>query len=188
MALGDGRVIGVEALLRWQHPTRGTVQPLDFIKIAEETGLIVPIGAWVLAEACRQGAEWHAAGYPLNIAVNVSSRQLDDDSIVAVIRDALETSGLPPASLELEVTESVIMEDPRAAADRLARLKELGVRIAIDAFGTGYSSLAYLQQFPVDTLKIDSSFISAMTGSHASAAMVRTLVQLGKMLGLEMLA
>ena len=186
--LENRSVIGVEALIRWDHPTRGLVNPVDFIPAAEDTDLILPIGRWVLNEACQQGAVWHAAGYHVAMSVNVSSRQLADDAIIEDVRTALATSGLRPGSLILEVTESAIMEDAMATAARLAGLKTLGVRIAIDDFGTGYSSLAYLQQFPVDTLKIDRSFVAAMTDSRESRALVHTLVQLGKTLGLETIA
>jgi EAL domain-containing protein (putative c-di-GMP-specific phosphodiesterase class I) len=181
------RVVGVEALVRWDHPTRGVVVPDDFLPVAEETGLIIPIGRWIVREACRQGALWHAAGYPVTVSVNLSPRQLDDD-LAGAVQDALAKSGFSPRYLLLEVTESTIIDDAVMAAHRLGQLKALGVRVAIDDFGTGYSSLAYLQQFPVDTLKIDGSFISAMATSPGSAALVHTLVQLGKNLGLETIA
>jgi EAL domain-containing protein (putative c-di-GMP-specific phosphodiesterase class I) len=142
----------------------------------------------VLNEACRQGARWHAKGYQLDVSVNVSARQLETEQLVEDVRLALHASGFPASSLILEITETAIMKHVAAAVPRLAALKATGVRIAIDDFGTGYSSLAYLQQFPVDTLKIDRSFISAMAKSPESAALIRTLVQLGKTLGLETLA
>jgi EAL domain-containing protein (putative c-di-GMP-specific phosphodiesterase class I) len=142
----------------------------------------------VLHEACLQGTRWHARGYPLDVSVNVSARQFDADRLADDVRVALQSSGFPASSLTLEITETAIMKDVAAAVPRLVALKATGVRIAIDDFGTGYSSLAYLQQFPVDTLKIDRSFISAMAGSLESGALVRTLVQLGKTLGLETLA
>jgi diguanylate cyclase len=150
--------------------------------------MINEVGRWVLHEACLQGARWHARGYPLDVSVNVSARQFDADRLADDVRVALQSSGFPAPSLTLEITETAIMKDVAAAVPRLVALKATGVRIAIDDFGTGYSSLAYLQQFPVDTLKIDRSFISAMAGSLESGALVRTLVQLGKTLGLETLA
>ena len=186
--LGSGETIGVEALLRWRHPTRGVVQPDDFIPVLEDSGMIVEVGRWVLHEACRQGAQWHARGHPVDVSVNVSARQLEKDQLIEDIACALETSGFTAQSLIIEITETAIMRNVSAVVARLAALKELGVRIAIDDFGTGYSSLAYLQQFPVDTLKIDRSFISTMADSPESGALIRTLVQLGKTLGLETLA
>jgi diguanylate cyclase (GGDEF)-like protein len=181
-------VIGVEALIRWQHPTRGVLAPADFVPVAETTGLIVPIGRWVLGEACRQAAAWHAAGQHLGMSVNVSARQLDTDELIEDVRAALRENGLEPATLTLEVTESALMSDPEATAARLRLLKGLGVRVAIDDFGTGYSSLAYLRQFPADALKIDRSFISNIASSKQSTALLHTLVQLGKTLEIETLA
>jgi len=178
---------GVEALLRWRHPERGVIAPNDFIPIAEETGMIVPIGRWVLNEACHQAATWHARGYPIGIAVNVSARQFDHDELLDDVQSALAESGLDPEALTLEVTETTLMRDANATAQRLTAIKELGVRIAIDDFGTGYSSLAYLRQFPVDAIKIDRSFISGIAVSNESSALIHTLVQLGKTLGLQTL-
>jgi diguanylate cyclase (GGDEF)-like protein len=179
---------GMEALIRWSSPTRGVVQPDDFIPLLEETGLIVQVGEWVLEEACRQGAEWHAAGFPIGIAVNVSTRQLDTEGFAPSVAGALERSGLEPGALTLEITETTLMSNTEETAERLAQAKELGVRIAIDDFGTGYSSLAYLQRFPVDALKIDRSFISRMNQDREGEALIRTLVQLGKSLAIETLA
>jgi diguanylate cyclase (GGDEF)-like protein len=181
-------MIGVEALLRWRHPTRGTLPPAEFIPLAEESGLIVPIGRWVLDEACRQAATWHAQGHRLGVSVNVSARQLDADELIDDVRHALRESGLEAERLTLEVTETALMRDTEATAGRLRALKALGVRIAIDDFGTGYSSLAYLRRFPADALKIDRSFISEIAASKQSNALVHTLVQLGKALELETLA
>jgi diguanylate cyclase (GGDEF)-like protein len=180
-------VTGVEALIRWAHPQRGVVAPDLFIPLAEENAMIVPIGRWVLAEACQQAAAWHATGHEIGMSVNVSSRQLERDEFVSEVHDALTDSGLVPEALTLEITETVLMRDAPAAASRLQALKALGVRIAIDDFGTGYSSLAYLRQFPVDALKIDRSFISGISSSKEAAALMHTLVQLGKTLGLETL-
>jgi diguanylate cyclase (GGDEF)-like protein len=179
---------GMEALIRWSSPSRGIVQPDDFISLLEETGLILQVGEWVLEEACRQGAKWHEAGYPIGIAVNVSARQLDTDAFMPSIQSALEQSGLDPGALTLEITETTLMSNAEETAERLAHAKELGVRIAIDDFGTGYSSLAYLQRFPVDALKIDRSFISRMGQDPEGETLIRTLVQLGKSLAIETLA
>jgi diguanylate cyclase len=180
-------VAGVEALVRWRHPSQGVLEPDRFIPLAEASGLIIPLGRWVLREACRQAANWHRRGFPTGIAVNVSGRQLDDDCLIDDVRDALDTSGLNPESLTLEVTETVLMNDIDAASEKLGAIKELGVRIAIDDFGTGYSSLAYLRKLPVDALKIDRSFISGVSSSRDSAALIHTLVQLGKTLNIETL-
>jgi diguanylate cyclase (GGDEF)-like protein len=182
------RVMGAEALLRWHHPTRGALSPDEFVPIAEESGLIVPIGRWVLQEACTQAAAWHTRGHRVGIAINVSARQLDDDTLIDDVREALGDSGLEARWLTLEVTETALMHDPEATARRLRALKRLGVRIAIDDFGTGYSSLAYLRQFPADALKIDRSFVSDVAASQQSTALVRTLVHLGKTLNIETLA
>jgi diguanylate cyclase (GGDEF)-like protein len=179
---------GMEALIRWNHPTRGIVQPDDFVPLLEEIGMIVEVGRWVLREACRQGATWHAAGYQVGMAVNVSALQLDSDEFVTEIQDALATSGLDPGALTVEITETALMSNAEETAVRLAAVKGLGVRIAIDDFGTGYSSLAYLQRFPVDALKIDRSFISRLTQDHEGETLIRSLVQLGKSLSIETLA
>jgi diguanylate cyclase (GGDEF)-like protein len=186
--MASQRTIGVEALLRWRHPTRGVIPPIEFIPIAEESGLIVEIGRWVLHEACRQAASWHRDGHRIGMSVNVSARQLDADGLIDDVRGALRDSELDPVALTLEITETTLMRDPDATALRLSSLKQLGVRISIDDFGTGYSSLAYLRQFPADALKIDRSFISGIAASEQSAALVHTLVQLGKSLGIETLA
>jgi diguanylate cyclase (GGDEF)-like protein len=186
--LQSENVIGVEALIRWCHPTRGVLQPIEFVPLAEESELIVPIGRWVLHEACRQAARWHEQGYRIGMAVNVSGRQLDTDELIDDVHRALQQSGLQPDALTLEITETTLMRDAQATAQRLQQLKQLGVRIAIDDFGTGYSSLAYLRQFPVDALKIDGSFIGGIASSKESAALIHTLVQLGKALQIETLA
>ena len=186
--LASGETTGVEALLRWRHPVRGVVQPDEFISVLEDSGMIVEVGRWVLQEACRQGARWHAHGHRLNVSVNVSTRQLETDQLIGDISCALETSGFEARSLIVEITETAIMRSVSTVVPRLAALKATGVRIAIDDFGTGYSSLAYLQRFPVDILKIDRSFIAAMADSPESGALIRSLVHLGKSLGLETLA
>lgn len=186
--LAGGQTTGVEALLRWVHPERGTVQPAAFIPLLEDSGMINEVGRWVLNQACLQGARWHAMGYELDVSVNVSTRQLETERLVEDVRVALESSGFAASSLTLEVTETAIMRNVAAVVPRLAALKATGVHIAIDDFGTGYSSLSCLQQLPVDTLKIDRSFISSMADSAESGALIRTLVQLGKTLGLQTLA
>jgi len=179
---------GVEALLRWKHATRGVIPPDHFLPVLEETGLIVPLGRWVLEEACRQGAALHGAGHPITMSVNMSAPQLQSDTLVADVGRALFTSGFEPNALVLEITETTIMSDTALMVDRLIALKGLGVRIAIDDFGTGYSSLAYLRQFPVDILKIDRSFISSLATTRDSSMLIHTLVQFGKTLGLETIA
>jgi diguanylate cyclase (GGDEF)-like protein len=186
--LDDLTLVGVEALIRWEHPVHGLVQPDEFVPILEQTGQIRETGRWVLRQACLQMAAWHERGNRLDVSVNVSARQLDDDGILDDIRDALEMSGLVATSLVIEVTETALMRNAAATARRLGKIKQLGVRIAVDDFGTGYSSLGYLQQFPVDCLKIDRSFTSRISSSAESKSLVRTLVQLGKDLGLTTLA
>jgi diguanylate cyclase (GGDEF)-like protein len=179
---------GVEALLRWNHPTRGQIQPNDFIPLLEESGLILDVGRWVLEQACRQGAEWHRRGLCVDIAVNISGRQLQDERFPAQIAEILATTGFDAASLVVEITESVMMTDVTAAAARLHAVRSRGVRVAIADFGTGYSSLSVLRNFPVDILKIDRAFVSGIGNSAESAALIRTLIQLGKTLGLSTLA
>ena len=186
--LDGGRLQGVEALLRWENPARGPITPDVFIPVLEERGLIVDVGRWVLNEACRQAALWHGQGHHITVSVNVSMRQLESDRLVDDVRDALVSSNLDPGMLILEVTESTLMRDAVATVDRLKCLKRLGVKLAIDDFGTGYSSLAYLRQFPVDVLKIDRSFVSDMSRSPDAAALIHTLVELGRTLGLVTLA
>ena len=186
--LRDMSPTGVEALIRWKHPTRAIVLPDDFIPLLEASGQIIEVGKWVLEEACRQGARWRAAGHPIGMAVNVSGRQLDTDAFVADVQDALSKSGLDASALTLEITETTLMRNVEETTRRLTAIRELGVRIAIDDFGTGYSSLAHLQQFRVDALKIDRSFIARITESSESKTLVHTLVQLGKALSIETLA
>ncbi len=186
--LGRMTPTGVEALIRWVHPTRGVLLPEGFIPLLEETGLIAEVGRWVLEEACRQGAAWRAAGHRISIAVNVSGRQLDTDRITADIEAALDGSGLEPEALTVEVTETSLMRNVEETARRLTAIKRLGVRIAIDDFGTGYSSLAHLQRFPVDALKIDRSFIAGLEGNREGGTLVHSLVQLGKALSIETFA
>jgi diguanylate cyclase (GGDEF)-like protein len=185
-------VIGLEALMRWQHPVRGMLTPDQFLSVAEETGLIVPIGAWVLREACAQAAAWAAESFghdPLAVSVNISSRQLTDDDLVSTVSAALLDSGLDPTLLVLEITESTLAGgDREQAIEVLHRLTETGVRIGIDDFGTGHSSLAHLRSLPVHTLKIDQSFIEALGKDPEGAAIVTAVVQLGHALGLSVTA
>jgi len=204
--LHNGQVVGVEALIRWYHPTRGLVQPMDFIGLAEETGLVESIGEWAIRECCRQGARWQAyapAGSIFHVAVNVSSRQLTPD-LPSIVRDALTESGMPPGALVIEMTESVLIERTEEAIAVLRQLKALGTRIAIDDFGTGYSSLSYLTRFPVDILKIDKSFVEQLSTrgdafgvgaveagqgeSSDNAELARTIVHLGRSLRLGTVA
>jgi diguanylate cyclase (GGDEF)-like protein len=186
--LSDMRPTGVEALIRWQHPVRGLIQPDDFVPLLEETGIITEVGRWVLDEACAQGAAWRAAGYEIGMAVNVSGRQLDSDQLIADVEGALTRGGLEPEALTIEITETTLMRNVEETVRRLAAIKRLGVRIAIDDFGTGYSSLAHLQRFPVDALKIDRSFISGMRDNLEGETLIQTLVQLGKALSIETFA
>ena len=186
--LDSVNVCGVEALLRWRHPSRGIVGPDEFIPMLEETGMILPVGLWVLTQACRQAAAWHRLGHHLTMSVNVSMRQLETDEFIEQVLETLVTTGLEPKSLIIEISETSLMQDTDSTIRQLNKLKKLGVLVAVDDFGTGYSSLAYLRQFPVDALKIDRSFIAAMADSPESAGFIRTLVQLGRTLGLETLA
>ncbi len=185
----SGRITGMEALVRWQHPERGMISPLEFIPLAEETGLIVPIGAWVLRTACLQTREWLKAGIPdLNVAVNLSGVQLAEGGFADEVRAVLRDTGLDARHLTLEITESVLMEHAREAATTLRELKEIGLRVEIDDFGTGYSSLAYLKRFPVDALKIDRTFTRDMTSNGDDAAIVTGIVALAHSLRLKVVA
>ncbi len=189
--LETGEISGLEALLRWQHPRRGLVPPMDFIPLAEESGLIVPIGDWVLLEATRQARalqERYPVYPPLHMAVNLSARQLQRPEIVADVAEALMQSGLAPSSLVLEITESVMMQDVELSVQRLTELKEIGVRLAVDDFGTGYSSLNYIQQFPVDILKVDKSFIDAVNTDPRKSALTATIIKLAADLDLRPVA
>jgi diguanylate cyclase (GGDEF)-like protein len=186
----EPRVVAMEALVRWEHPERGLVPPAKFIPLAEETGLIVPLGRWVLEEACRQAKEWRARypGDPLMMAVNVSARQFGHPDLVSWIEEALDHAGLAPNDLLLEITESVLMEDAEHNKATLERLKELGVALAIDDFGTGYSSLAYLRRFSVDYLKIDRSFVRGLGGDSGNEAIVLGMIGLAHAVGLKTVA
>ncbi len=185
-----GRIRAFEALVRWRHPERGLISPCDFIPVAEETGLIIPIGRWVLNEACRQAAEWHAAfpDHLIDMNINLSGKQFSQNDLVEQVISALRQHGLPARHMTLEITESVVMDNPESAIIMLERLKKLGVQLNIDDFGTGYSSLAYLQRFPVDTMKIDRSFVSKMSESPENAEIVRTIVALAHNLNMKVTA
>jgi len=186
--IGTGVITGAEALLRWRHPQRGVVGPVNFVPALESTGLIVPVGRWILDQACHQGALWQRAGHPLDISVNISANQLEGGCLVDDVQASLASSGFSADLLVLELTETILMRDVEATVDQLQRLKATGIRISIDDFGTGYSSLAYLRKFPIDILKIDQTFVAAIADTRESAAIVHTLVQLGKALGLETVA
>ena len=182
-------ITGVEALLRWKHPDLGTVSPVQFIPVAEETGLIVPIGKWVLRTACAQNVAWQRAGLPpLCMAVNLSARQFADEALVADIVAALKESGMRPELLELELTESMVMQAPDRAVKLLTTIKEMGVRIAIDDFGVGYSSLAQIKRFPIDTLKVDRSFIRDLEKNAEDRAITEAIISMGKTLSLTVVA
>jgi diguanylate cyclase (GGDEF)-like protein len=184
--LDPGRITSVEALLRWEHPERGLISPMDFIPLAEVNGLIVPIGAWVLRAACMDAARWRQAGTPVRVSVNLSPMQLRDPELLQTILDILVDTGVPPHYLELEVTETMVMEIGGAAT--LRALREAGVRIALDDFGTGYSSMSYLTRMPLDILKIDKSFIMALPGDKRDRAIVRAILSLAKSLGFRVTA
>ena len=188
VSLRTGRVTGLEALVRWQHPDRGLVHPADFIPVAEETGLIVPIGKWVLIEACRRIKDWQAA-HPrpelLTIGVNLSVKQFSQPDLIDQIRSALETTGAPASSLRIEITESAIIDKGRAAVSILSRIRELGAQVYLDDFGTGYSSLSYLHGLPIDAIKIDRAFVSSMDTDDKNLRLVRTILTLAEIVGVR---
>ncbi len=187
--LRSGRLFGVEALIRWKHPEQGMISPLRFIGLAEESGLIVPLGEWVVRTACAQGQAWRAAGLPpLTISVNVSARQFEEKRLVERIAGALRDTGLPPEALEVEVTESSIMRDLARAVDKMRELKNMGVSLSIDDFGTGYSSLSALKSFPISRLKIDKSFVSDLADSPDDQAIAMAVISLGHKLNLRVIA
>ena len=181
-------VTGFEALVRWQHPERGLLMPADFIPVAEESGLVVPLGAWVLDEACRAGATLDREGGPLFMAVNVAAQQLGHPAFHDTVVNALARSGLPAERLVLEVTETVILEDVERGVAALASLRELGVRVAIDDFGTGYNSLSSLAVLPVDVLKVDRSFVARLGGSEDASSVVEAILAMSDALHLETVA
>jgi len=187
--LGTGKVVGLEALVRWQHPQRGLVPPNQFIPLAEESGLVVPLGDWVLNEACRTIKQWSLQGLaPRQTAVNISTVQLSRGDLVASVVSALKTTGVAPDMLELEITESFLMSDRKNSIETLARLRALGVRLSIDDFGTGYSSLSYLQEIMVHKVKVDLSFVHDITTNRGNASIVKAIIAMGHSLGLEVIA
>jgi diguanylate cyclase (GGDEF)-like protein len=188
--LRTGEITGLEALVRWQHPERGIIPPLDFIPLAEETGMIIPIGEWVLREACRQTAAWNErrTGKPLTISVNLSAIQLEQTDLPKVVAEALSESGLPATCLVIELTESLLVDHREGTLRQLQEIRALGARLAIDDFGTGYSSLAYLRRFPVDIIKIDKSFVDDVGDQPTAAALTLGIIQLGQALNLATIA
>ena len=187
--LGSGEVIGAEALIRWHHPKRGLVPPKEFISVAEDCGLILPIGRWVLREACRQARAWQVSGLPaLGMSINVSSVELRTPGFVAGLRSILTETGLEPRLLELEMTEAVLIDESRSVADVLSELKEIGVRLTLDDFGTGYSSLTHLKRFPIDALKIDRSFVRDLATESDGAGIVTAMIGMGRNLHLQVVA
>jgi EAL domain-containing protein (putative c-di-GMP-specific phosphodiesterase class I) len=191
VSLQTGRIAGFEALLRWLHPSRGVVSPLEFISVAEETGLIIPMGEWVLNQACRQTREWqkcYPQNPPLQISVNLSPKQFMQRDLIDQISLALDRGGLSPASLKVEITEGMVMQNVESTMQMLGQLQALGVAISLDDFGTGYSSLSYLHRFPISTLKIDQSFVSSMSNNQESLEIVRTILGLARNLKMEVIA
>jgi EAL domain-containing protein (putative c-di-GMP-specific phosphodiesterase class I) len=187
--LKTGKITGAEALLRWTHPTRGPVSPVQFIPVAEDCGLILPIGNWILREACQQARAWVDAGLPLGtMAVNISGIQLRDENFLEAIFAILQDTGLDPRFLELELTESVLMKHAESTASILRTLRAKGIQIAVDDFGTGYSSLSYLRRFPMDALKIDQSFIRQITTVPDETIIVAAVIAMGRSLKLRVVA
>ncbi|HEX8787737.1 MAG TPA: GGDEF domain-containing phosphodiesterase [Telluria sp.] len=187
--LRSGAVVGVEALIRWVHPELGLLSPGAFIEAAEQTGMIVPIGRWVLQEACREAARWRAGGHGnLMVAVNLSARQFENGELEHAVQDALRGAGLPPSCLELEMTETVLIHDTDNVLKQIRQLKQMGLTLSLDDFGTGYSSLSYLKKFAVDKIKIDRSFVSGLGKDANDAAIVRAIVQIAHSLGLRTVA
>jgi EAL domain-containing protein (putative c-di-GMP-specific phosphodiesterase class I) len=184
----DGRIDEVEALVRWQHPTRGLLSPADFVPLAERTSLIKPLTAWVLQEAARQGGRWRTQGRELNIAVNVSARNLVDDELIGTLTDAAEAGGIRVQSLRLEITETAVMTDPVRVNKTLAELSRLGVHVSIDDFGVGYTSLSYLSTLPVRALKIDKMFVTDLLTNPVDEILVRNVIHLARDLGLDSVA
>jgi EAL domain-containing protein (putative c-di-GMP-specific phosphodiesterase class I) len=185
----SGRIVGAEALARWEHPLRGLLLPAEFIPIAEETGLIVPLGARILRDACAQMRAWHAAGHGgLRLSVNLSARQFHQQDLALQVDAVLRETGLAPETLELEITESIAMQNVDASVVALRGLKDLGVRITIDDFGTGYSSLSYLKKFPIDTIKIDQAFVHDVSSDSNDAAIVRAAIVMAHELKLNVIA
>jgi EAL domain-containing protein (putative c-di-GMP-specific phosphodiesterase class I) len=187
--IATNTIVGAEALVRWQHPERGLVPPMEFIPLAEENGLIVPLGEWVMRAACKQSREWRSAGHrPVAIAVNVSSHQFRQSNLVTIVKDILASTGADGQQLIVELTEGVIMDNAQANIQTLRQLKDMGLKLAIDDFGTGYSSLSYLDRFPLDELKIDRSFIMQIRGPDDRAAIITAIIAMAHSLGLKVVA
>jgi EAL domain-containing protein (putative c-di-GMP-specific phosphodiesterase class I) len=186
----QGRTVGAEALVRWHDPAKGLISPGDFIPLAEESGLILPIGRWILHSACEQLARWQHRPVlqALSLSINVSPKQFQQPNFVALVAETLDASGADPARLKLEITESLLLDDLDRVTETMAQLKALGIRLSLDDFGTGFSSLAYLRSLPVDELKIDQSFVRHLPASDNKAAIVRTIITLGQNLGLDVIA
>ena len=191
VAVDDGALVGVEALVRWQHPERGLVPPAEFIPLAEETGVIVTLGRWVIAEACEQAARWrreHPDWPALGMSVNLSTRQLADRELVDCVSASLRESGLPAGDLTLEITESVLMQEVDSFVEMLQALKATGVRLGLDDFGTGYSSLGYLRRFPLDVLKLDRLFVSELGADPAADSIIAAVIDMARALGMQVVA
>jgi EAL domain-containing protein (putative c-di-GMP-specific phosphodiesterase class I) len=191
VSLNSGRIKGFEALVRWHHPQRGYISPMDFVPIAEETGLIIPIGQWVFEEACRQVKEWQEQlpqFSSLQMSINLSSRQFAQPDLIEQIRDTMLRLDVKPSCIKLEITESMMMQNVESAIDMLKQLRSLGIDLSMDDFGTGYSSLSYLRRFPISTLKIDRSFVSQMTGENDNAEIVKTIMMLATNLNMNVVA
>jgi EAL domain-containing protein (putative c-di-GMP-specific phosphodiesterase class I) len=186
--LADGGLIGAEALIRWRHPVRGLISPADFIPVVNTSSVSERIAAWVLETACRQARAWEQAGHPLRVGVNLSPSQLHTGDLAKSVTDVLQSTGLTPALLELEVTEDILLLDEARVLDTFLRIQQLGVRIVFDDFGTGYASLSYLKKFPLDGLKIDKSFVLNLIANSDDAAIVGSTVSLSKQLGLSVIA
>jgi diguanylate cyclase (GGDEF)-like protein len=187
--LSTGRICGVEALIRWQHPVRGIVSPKDFIPLLEESGLIVPVSEWIISTACAQAALWINFGLgDVCIAINISTRQFQDDGLVDLLKKNILRNGLSYGAIEVEITESILMQNPEKATRILREIRELGIAVSIDDFGTGYSSLAYLKQFPVNTLKIDRAFVLGLPGDSRDAAICKAVLKMAAALGVTVVA
>ncbi|MCG5502003.1 putative bifunctional diguanylate cyclase/phosphodiesterase, partial [Ectothiorhodospira lacustris] len=186
--LNTGRILSVEALIRWAHPRQGVVSPMEFIPLAEDNGLIIPIGEWVLRTACREAASWHDQGYPLQVAVNLSPVQFRNGTLISTVRNILRDTGLKAGYLELEITESTLMDERVTTLQTLRELHELGLKFSLDDFGTGYSSMSYLKRLPLHNLKVDRSFVSGLPHDNESLAIIRAIISLGESLGFTVTA